>query len=104
MRKPNEIGSQFFNYMEFFSGEHNSVANADWCSISVEVGSYGLSSDSKVFKNWAFRELLKINKLNTPDPRVVTSDAEGLSMPFVFVGDEVFALSKHMLRQYPNKF
>lgn len=31
------------------------------------------------------------------------SDAEGLSMPFVFVSDEAFALSEHMLRQYPNK-
>jgi len=74
------------------------VGNADYCVISVEVGSYSLSSDSKVFKNWTFRELLEINKLNIPDLRDVPSDAEGLSMPFAFVGDEAFALAEHVLR------
>ena len=103
MRKPNKTGSKFFNYKNFFSGELNSVANADFCFVSIEVGSYGLSSHSKVFKNWTFRKLLEINKLNIPDPRVLLSDAEGLSMPFVFMGDEAIALSVHMLRPYRNK-
>ena len=103
MRKPNEIGFQFLNYKNFFSGEITSVANADLCSISVEFRSYGLSSNSKMFKNWAFGELLEINKLNMPDPSVESSDAEELSTPFVFVGDEALALSEHMVRQYPNK-
>ena len=80
-----------------------SLANADYCIMSVEFGCYGLSNDSKLFKNWAFRKLLEINKLNIPDPRVVPSDSEGLSMSFVFVGDETFALSEHVLRPYPNK-
>jgi len=48
MRKPNEIGSQFFNYKNFFSGKLNSVENADFCFISLEVGSCGLSSKSMV--------------------------------------------------------
>ena len=80
------------------------MANTDYCFISWEVASCRLSSDSKLFKNWAFRKLLEINKPNIPDPRVVTSDVEELSMPFVFLSDEAFALSELMLRQYPNKF
>ena len=103
MKKPNEIESQFFNYKNFFAAAFIHVANADYCIISVEVGCYGLSSDSHVFKIWTFRKLLEINKLNIPDPRVVPNDAEGLSMPFVFVSDEAFALSEHVLRPYPNK-
>jgi hypothetical protein len=55
-----------------------------------------------VFKNWTFRKLLEINKLNIPDTGVVPSDAEGLSMSFVFVGDEAFALLEHVLRPYPK--
>jgi hypothetical protein len=62
-----------------------------------------LSSDSNLFKNSTFGKLLENNKLNIPDPRVLPSDAEGLSTPFVLVGDEAFALSEHVLRPYPNK-
>jgi hypothetical protein len=79
------------------------VADADYCFISVEVGAYGTSNDSNVFKNLTFGKLLESNKLNIPDPRVLPSDAEGLSMPSVLVGDEAFALSEHVLRPYPNK-
>jgi hypothetical protein len=43
--------------------------------------------------------LLRIRK----DPRVLPSDAEGLSIPFVLAGDEALALSQHVLRPYPNK-
>jgi hypothetical protein len=66
------------------------------------VGAYSLSSDSKAFKNWTFEKLLESNKWNIPDSRVVPTDA-GLFMPFVFVGDESFALSEHVLRPYPKK-
>jgi len=83
MRKPNESGSQFFNYSNFFSTVLMAVTDADSCFVSVEVGAYGSSSDSSVFKNSTFGKLL-----NIPDPRVLPSDAEGLSMSFVLVGDE----------------
>ena len=68
-----------------------------------EVGAYGSSGDSNVFKNSTFGKLLESNKLDIPDARVLPSDAEGLSMPFVLVGDEAFTLSEHVLRPYPNK-
>ena len=103
IRKPNESGSQFFSYKNFFCRVLMAVADADYCFISVEVGDYASPSDSNVFKNSTFGKLLESNKLNTPDPRVLPSDAEGLSMPFVLVGDEAFALSEHVLRPYPNK-
>jgi len=103
IRKPNESGSQFFNYKNFFSAVLISVADADYCFISVEVGAYDSSSYSNAFKNSTFGKLLESNKLNIPDPSVLPSDAEGLSMPFVLVGDEAFALSEHVLRPYPNK-
>jgi len=51
MWSPNESGSQFFNYKNFFSTVLMTVADADYCFISVEVGAYGSSSDSNVFKN-----------------------------------------------------
>jgi len=102
-RKPNESGSQFFNYKNFFSTVLMAVADAGYCFISVEVGAYSSSRDSNVFKNSTFGKLLESNKLNIPDPRVLPSDAEGLSMSFVLVGDKAFTLSQHVLWPYPNK-
>ena len=103
MRKPNESGSQFFNYKNFFSTVFMAMAEADHCFISIEVGTYGLSSDSNVFKNSKFGKVVESNKLNIPYPRVLPSDTEGLAMPFVLVGGKVFALSDHVLQPYPNK-
>jgi len=103
IRKPNESGSHFFNYKNFSSTVLMAVADAVYCFISVEVGAYDSSSDSNVFKNSTFEKLLESNKLNIPDPRVLPSDAEGLSMPFALVGEEAFALSEHVLRPYRNK-
>jgi hypothetical protein len=44
-----------------------------------------------VFKNLIFVKLLESNKLNTPGPGVLPTDAGGESMPFAIVGEEVFA-------------
>ena len=41
IRKPNESGSQFFNYKNFFSTVLMAVADAVYCFISEEVGAYG---------------------------------------------------------------
>jgi hypothetical protein len=56
-----------------------------------------------VFKNLTFGKLLESNKLNIPYPRALPSDAEGLSMPFVLVGDEAFALSSIGYCHIPTK-
>jgi hypothetical protein len=48
-------------------------------------------SDFNVLKNLIFGKLLESNKLNTPGPGVLPTDAGGGSMPFVTVGDKAFA-------------
>jgi hypothetical protein len=78
------------------------VAFAEYSIISVEVGFYDLSGDPHVYKNWTFGKLLESKKLNIPDTGVELSDAEGLSMAYVFVGDKAFALSEHVQRPFPN--
>jgi hypothetical protein len=57
IKKPNGSWTQFFNYKGFFSTVLKVVADADYCFISVEVGAYGSSSDSNVFKNSTFGKL-----------------------------------------------
>jgi hypothetical protein len=79
------------------------VADADYCFISVEVQSYGSSSDSNVLIHLTFGKLLESNELNIPGPRVLPSDAEVFSMPFMLVGEGLFALSQYVLWPHPNK-
>jgi len=50
IRKPNDSGSQFFNYNNFSSTVIMAVADADYCIISVEVGACGSSNDFNVLK------------------------------------------------------
>ena len=44
-------GSQFFSYKNFLPTVLTAVADAGYCFITVEVGAYGSSSDSNVFKS-----------------------------------------------------
>jgi hypothetical protein len=74
------------------------VADAGYCFISIEVGAYGSSSDSNVFKNSTFGKLLARNQLDIPDRRVLPNDEEEICMSFVLAGDKAFVLSEHVLR------
>jgi hypothetical protein len=71
-----------FQLKELSSTVLRAVTDADYCLISVDIGAYGSSSDSNLFKKSTFGKLLKSNRLNIPDPRILPNDGEGLSMPF----------------------
>jgi hypothetical protein len=101
--KSNDSGSQFYNYKNFFSTVLMVVADAGYCFISIEVGAYGSSSDSNVFKNSTFGKILERNQLDIPDPRALPNDGGGICMSLLLVGDEAFVLSEHVLRPCPNR-
>ncbi|KAL4715428.1 hypothetical protein ACJJTC_015331 [Scirpophaga incertulas] len=49
-----------------------------------------------------FAKKLENNQLNIPQSRNLPYDMDGQEMPFVFVGDEAFALSRHIMRPRRN--
>ncbi|XP_063865375.1 uncharacterized protein LOC135103260 [Scylla paramamosain] len=69
----------------------------------VEPGAYGKSSDSTVFKESKFFRKLENQTLNVPAPQESYSGF-GTHMPFIFVADEAFGLSQHIVRPYAGKF
>ena len=79
-----------------------SGADEGYRFISVEAGSYGSSSDSDVSKNSAYGILLENNKTNIPDARLMQTNYTCHLCLWV-TGDEVFALSEHVLRPYSKK-
>lgn len=69
------------------------LVNAKYEFIYVDIGCHGRISDGRVFQNTALYQKLSENQLMLPpaDP-----------MPYVFVGDDAFALTTLMLKPYPG--
>ncbi|XP_049954717.1 uncharacterized protein LOC126470753 [Schistocerca serialis cubense] len=103
LKKPADSGSELYNYKNYFSTILLAVVDTDYCFTVIDVGSYGANGDSNVFKKSNFYQKLKSNQLNIPDPQKLPHDEEGEPQPFNFVGDEAFALSRHILRPYSKK-
>lgn len=78
------------------------ICDANYCFTCIEVGAYGGSSDSNVFKNTAFNRQLESGQIDLLELKTLPNDPSGKPMPFVFIGDEAFALSEHVLRPYPR--
>lgn len=101
--KPNSAGSEFYKFKQYHSLVLMAVADANYYFISVDIGAYGSSIDSTVFKNSAFGKKLEGGQLMLPSPRRLPKDENGEKMPYVFVGDEAFTLSEHIMRPYPRR-
>jgi len=100
---PKNSESQYFNYKHFYSLILLAICDADYCFQIIDVGSYGKESDCNVFKKSVFGKNLYADKVNFPPDNVLPGDGEGISQPYVIVGDEAFALNKHLLRHFPGK-
>lgn len=73
------------------------VAGAKRKIIMAEIGSKRRFSNGGIFVESEFGIWLKNNTLNLPQPKPLTQNGE--PVPFVFIGDEAFPLSKN-LRPY----
>jgi hypothetical protein len=94
MCKPDGSGSEFYNYKSYFSTVRMALVDADCKSIAIEVGAYGLPSDSDIFKQSHLCKRLDRNELNVPKGGPLPQDEIGEHMPFVILGDEACALSE----------
>lgn len=98
---PIGAGSHYFNYKGFHSIVLMAVVDADLKFIYVDVGTNGRISDGGIWANCSLRKRLEAGSMNLPDPAPIF---EGWNpMPYVFVGDEAFALKSYMMRPYPSR-
>ncbi|XP_068123187.1 putative nuclease HARBI1 [Hyperolius riggenbachi] len=102
LQKPARSGSLYFNYKKYFSLVLLAVADADYNFIYVDVGSYGGSSDSGIFQRSRLHRLLNDDKLDIPGDKPWPGTTSP-SYPYVFVGDEAFALSQHVMRPFGQR-
>ncbi|XP_060857126.1 uncharacterized protein LOC132934786 [Metopolophium dirhodum] len=62
------------------------------------IRSFGKDSDSTIFKNSTFWNLLQKNELNIPESCPILNT--NINADYVFVADEAFGLFQHVLRPY----
>ena len=98
---PKHTGSEYWNYKKFYSLVLLAVCDSNYRFIFIDVGSYGKASDSAIFKNSELYAKLMNGSLNFPPAKAIS--LTGGPLPFVFVGDEAFGLSNHMLRPYASR-
>lgn len=77
------------------------VADADYRFLYFDVGAYGSEGDSGVFRNSSFGTALQAKKLQIPESTTIN----GVQIPYYFVADDAFPLSKNIMKPYkpPNK-
>lgn len=101
-KNPSNSGSLFFNYKKYFSVVLMAVADANLRFVVIDVGSYGREGDSNIFKGSSFGKKLYSQKLNLPEPTLLPNTNIN-PQPYVFVGDEAFAIHSNLLRPYPGR-
>jgi Plant transposon protein. len=92
--------SEFYNYKGTFSVVLLALVDANYRFIYVDIGCQGRISDGGVFNNSSLYSKLQSDELDFPTDRKLCSTDEPL--PYVFIGDSAFALSRRMMKPYPG--
>lgn len=96
--KPMHTGSLYFNYKHYFSIVLLALCDANYNFLHIDVGAYGKSSDSAIYKDSALYTNLINQSLHVPAANPLTENGDNI--PYVIVGDEAFALHENLVRPY----
>lgn len=91
-------GAYFRNYKGFDSMVLMAIVDANYEFVMCDFGINGRISDGGVLKETIFYNKLVNNNLNIPSPRIRNNSA--YELPFVFIGDEAFALRNDFLKPF----
>lgn len=97
--KPQQSGSDYYNYKKYFSVIMFAVVDANYEIMYVHTGSNGRVGDATVFRQSKFYKLMTEGKLNLPPPTTLPNSTK--TTPFVFLGDSAFAISTKIMKPYP---
>lgn len=98
LQAPIQSGSTFYNYKSFFSIVLMALVDANYNFIFVDIGGQGGISDGGIFRNCQLYKNLMAKKLNLPMPK--TLPGMTTEVPFIFLGDQAFALNANVMKPY----
>ena len=99
--KPNNSGSEYFNYKGFFSIILLALVDADYKIIWADVGTPGATSDAAVFNNSDLKDAVESEGLNLPEPEPLPGDNEDIS--YFFIADDAFALKTWLMKPFAKR-
>ena len=76
------------------------IAGPDYECIYADIGSNGRMNDSGVWNSSDLRRKIEDNCLNIPAPTPLPLGY--IRIPYVFVGDDAFALKFYIMKPYPQ--
>ncbi|XP_066916383.1 putative nuclease HARBI1 [Clytia hemisphaerica] len=109
--RPNNSGSKYYNYKGFYSIVLMALVSADYKFIYLNVGSQGRISVGGVYRNSSLFSKLSQGKVNLPEDCELPSTnpnlddslldgIESIKVPFVFVADDGFSLSRRCMKPF----
>ncbi|XP_066450806.1 uncharacterized protein [Eleutherodactylus coqui] len=100
--KPPNLGSQYFNYQQFFSVVLLAVADSNYRFLLVDIGAFGSAGDARIFSTSRMGRRMREQQLSIPEPQALPGSS-GTAAPFVFVADEAFGLSNYVMRPFARR-
>lgn len=96
---PPNSGSLFYCYKKRFSTVLLAIVDPHYKFTYIDVGSYGKDSDSTIFEDSSFYQLLKSGRdLNLPAPKPLPGFQQ--TTPHVFIADGGFKLATFLMRPF----
>ncbi|CAF4947203.1 unnamed protein product [Pieris macdunnoughi] len=97
---PIDSGSEYYNYKGTFSFVLLALVDNDYRFIFADIGAQGRISDGGVFQNSVLWERISTDTINLPPDCPLPGGQ--CNVPYVFLGDGAFALSKHVMKPFPG--
>ena len=101
MQPPPNAGSHYYNYKGTNSIVLMAVAGPDYECIYADFGTNGRVSDGGVWNKCGLTQAIDEQSISLiPPPKCLPFGVT--QVPHVFLGDDAFALKKHMMKPYPQ--
>lgn len=98
IKAPQNSGSMFFNYKDYYSIVLLAIVDSNYKYIAVDVGSYEKEGDSGIFKKSAMGNKISSGQFNVPEPAPLPGT--NILTPHYLIGDDAFALANYMMKPY----
>ena len=100
IRKPKNGGSFYYNYKHTHSIILMAIAGPEYECLYADVGSNGRVNDSGVWNKSSLLEGIQDGSVKLPSNDALPN---GDVTPYVFLGDDAFALKSFMMKPYPQQ-
>ena len=100
IQKPKNCGSFYYNYKHSHSIILMAIAGPEYECLYADVGSNGRVNDSGVWNKTSLLQGIENGTVNLPKDEKLPN---GKDAPYVFLGDDAFALKKYMMKPFPQQ-